>query len=537
MKKLLASLLLLLTFSAAQAQIVGTLPYTFVNGVTADATQVMANYNYIISQVNANAANGGANSSITSILGLTTPLSPGQGGSKYYSAGTSTGTANAQVVSTGITPTGFTLASGKVIYFIAGATNTGATTFTINGTAATAVEKLSSSGLLPLVGGEIVAGNPVLAFFDGTQYDLITPLSIKLLGKSVTLASATTTDLGTAATNTVTISGTTTITSFGSTAQVDYPLYNLKFSGSLTLTYNASSLILPGSANIVTQANDTATALYLGSGNWQFTSYQPAVISPSFVGVVLPGVSGFTAVNNSSTPNTKVDLNASRVIVSNSSGYGLQYLSPSTCTINFATTGAGALDTGTLSSATWYYIYYISNGAAINCLGSLSSTSPTLPAGYTYTIRVGAVQTDGSSNFYRTLQAGNTTQRTLKAGVTNNIAYPVLASGTTSGWSAVAVSGFVPPTATRIIGYVSGAVDFSGGVSGYILVAPNNVITPAEGTTAGVGVFSNLSGAAVGGTQQFNFVLETTNIYYAANTPTSTPTAVATGWTDSVNAN
>ena len=36
--------------------IVGALPYTLTNGVTADASRVMANYNYIVSQVNANAA-------------------------------------------------------------------------------------------------------------------------------------------------------------------------------------------------------------------------------------------------------------------------------------------------------------------------------------------------------------------------------------------------------------------------------------------------------------------------------------------------
>lgn len=46
--------------------IVGTLPYTLANGATADASQVMVNYNYIVSQVNANAApttaySGGSN--------------------------------------------------------------------------------------------------------------------------------------------------------------------------------------------------------------------------------------------------------------------------------------------------------------------------------------------------------------------------------------------------------------------------------------------------------------------------------------------
>ena len=56
------------------------LPNVLQNGTTADATQVMADFAAIISQVNANAAENGANSSITSLSGLTTPLSVGQGG-------------------------------------------------------------------------------------------------------------------------------------------------------------------------------------------------------------------------------------------------------------------------------------------------------------------------------------------------------------------------------------------------------------------------------------------------------------------------
>ena len=57
-------------------------------------------------------------------------------------------------------------------------------------------------------------------------------------------------------------------------------MYLLTFSGSLTLTYNASSLILPGKVSIVTQANDSATAIYLGSGNWQVVQYQRLASQP-----------------------------------------------------------------------------------------------------------------------------------------------------------------------------------------------------------------------------------------------------------------
>lgn len=60
--------------------IISALPFNLQNGTTADATQVMANFNQVVSNVNANAATAGANSNITSITGLTTPLSPTQGG-------------------------------------------------------------------------------------------------------------------------------------------------------------------------------------------------------------------------------------------------------------------------------------------------------------------------------------------------------------------------------------------------------------------------------------------------------------------------
>ena len=55
-------------------------PFNLQNGTTADATQVMANFLQIQNDVNANAAHSGANSDITQLSGLTTPLSIPQGG-------------------------------------------------------------------------------------------------------------------------------------------------------------------------------------------------------------------------------------------------------------------------------------------------------------------------------------------------------------------------------------------------------------------------------------------------------------------------
>lgn len=60
--------------------IITSLPVILQNGTTADASQVMANFNAIVNAVNANAAKSGVNSDITNITALTVALSVPQGG-------------------------------------------------------------------------------------------------------------------------------------------------------------------------------------------------------------------------------------------------------------------------------------------------------------------------------------------------------------------------------------------------------------------------------------------------------------------------
>lgn len=93
-------------------------------------------------------------------------------------------------------------------------------------------------------------------------------------GSFGTLASASTTNIGAANGNFGDITGTTTITAFDTvTAGITR---KIRFTGVLTLTYNATTLILPTAANIVTASGDTATFISLGSGNWICTQYQRA---------------------------------------------------------------------------------------------------------------------------------------------------------------------------------------------------------------------------------------------------------------------
>jgi len=89
-----------------------------------------------------------------------------------------------------------------------------------------------------------------------------------------TVASATTTDLGAVASDKVSITGTTTITSFGTVAAG--VKREGRFTGALTLTHNATSLIIPGGASLTTAAGDRFGAYSLGSGNWVVTWYTKA---------------------------------------------------------------------------------------------------------------------------------------------------------------------------------------------------------------------------------------------------------------------
>ncbi|MBF8732790.1 hypothetical protein IRZ59_20350 [Pseudomonas guariconensis] len=88
----------------------------------------------------------------------------------------------------------------------------------------------------------------------------------------VTLASAATVNIGAALANTINISGTTTINSLGTIAAG--ARRTLIFQGALTLTHNATSLILPSGADIVTKAGETADFISLGSGNWRCIEYR-----------------------------------------------------------------------------------------------------------------------------------------------------------------------------------------------------------------------------------------------------------------------
>jgi len=114
-------------------------------------------------------------------------------------------------------------------------------------------------------------------------------------------------------------------------------------------------------------------------------------------------------------------------------------------TINAATTGINALDTGSLANATLYAVYAVGDSTQNNTPGAVLSatlTAPLLPVGYDMYRLIGYVRTDGSAHFLAGYWSGSANERTFVYDVP--IATAVTA-GSSATYAAVTLTTFVPP--------------------------------------------------------------------------------------------
>ena len=196
---------------------------------------------------------------------------------------------------------------------------------------------------------------------------------------SADVASASTVDLGAQPGDFFNITGTTTITALG-TSQVG-TRKTVQFAGALTLTHNATSLILPGGANITTSAGDCADFLCIGTGgstsaNWRCTNYQKGsglsywawAVSATSAGTVSPSSSDHTkfyVVTGSS--DTTFNLPAAATVGSgymiglrNAKSSGSVVIDPNSSeTIEGQTTltlGIGSSKAIFCDGTTWYFV-------------------------------------------------------------------------------------------------------------------------------------------------------------------------------------
>ncbi len=153
----------------------------------------------------------------------------------------------------------------------------------------------------------------VLKVYDGTSWlpiGTIDPASHlwtpPLGGGTGSIVSAATTDLCASLPQSyVTITAANAISSFGSTCVAGAGKIARFTSAGLVLTYNVTSMILPGGINITTQAGDVAYLVPLGGGNWldaihmradgtALTTASAFASQISFTGVISPAALAVT---------------------------------------------------------------------------------------------------------------------------------------------------------------------------------------------------------------------------------------------------
>jgi hypothetical protein len=135
--------------------------------------------------------------------------------------------------------------------------------------------------------------------------------------------------------------------------------------------------------------------------------------------------------------------------------------------LNAGTTGANALDTGSLGASSWYHVFAIGDSTGVNataCLLSLSDTAPTLPSGYDVFRRVGSCRTDGSSDLVNFKQDGAGQDRKIFYFNVALANLQVLNGGTSATYADVDCSAVIPPTSQ--IGNFLLSTDFPGGSVG-----------------------------------------------------------------------
>lgn len=237
---------------------------------------------------------------------------------------------------------------------------------------------------------------------------------------------------------------------------------------------------------------------------------------------------------SSSGLSANVLVSVDEIVVENTSN---EYATLRTVSLTIAgtTTGANALDTGTIVGSTWYSVWVIYNGTTTAGLLSLSATAPTMPSGYTHKARVGWIRTDSSGNKYPLgfKQYGRTVQYIIGTG--NLTSSPMIVSGvqgvpTTPTWVAASISTFVPTTAAAI----SVSLFLTNANATYAILAPNNNYGGSNSTTVPPPLSVGFSGTSIGGNFVLtaSLILESTNIYYACNSGQGGATCL--GWEDNL---
>jgi hypothetical protein len=287
--------------------------------------------------------------------------------------------------------------------------------------------------------------------------------------------------------------------------------------------------------------NNIISVVYRAQDN-AFHLLNPPIQSASGANTPRCGVSGLK-ITNGTSPNSLVLITAGDAVMSSSSGLVINRANINVnlnITIGTTSTTPNGMDGEAPGSSTWIYVFLIDNGSSTAALGTASTgngLTPNLPSGYVYSCRVGAVQVDGSSNLFRTIQLGHRAQYTVTT-ASNTASLISLAVGSTGSvtvptWTAVTTAACVPPTATQIF------LTIYTNASGQFILAPNNNYGASNDATnppwINQVITSSPNPSGVNPSLTTSMLLESSSIYWASNSASGH--IWCGGYIDNVNAN
>ena len=219
---------------------------------------------------------------------------------------------------------------------------------------------------------------------------------------------------------------------------------------------------------------------------------------------------------NAGAPTNKIDVTYDRLSVQGFIGVSQSH------TIDFTTTGANALDTGTIAAATRYFIWEIFNQTTSTFagLGSTSESSPTMPVGYTFKRLIGMMETiPGAATFNDAYQIQNVLYYTTPG--------RILDAGNAATATSLDISAHAP-SATLAAAYL--VVSSNGNNACYVhfTTFANPPAPPTIAYVTSIVVGENTTGSAQG--RLMTPVSPRTTIYYASNTGTYTCSVAIAGW-------
>lgn len=258
----------------------------------------------------------------------------------------------------------------------------------------------------------------------------------------------------------------------------------------------------------------------------------------------LCGAVGLKIVNNA-TPNSQMTITADQTTAISPASVTVSRTSVSytlNITLGNVTAAVNGMDGEAPGTSAWLYVWIIDNGSGGGVLGSLSATAPTVPSGYTYKCRVGAIRVDGSGNLMRTIQLGNHVQYQVQtSGNTTSAVAIINGTGTSSNcttasptWESVSLAAAVPPVATEGDFILWSNYNGSGSLTATTLLAPNGNYGGTGTATTNPG-FTGLQNNNVGQPLSVRMLLETAQTAFYCGGGANSSLWIS-GWRDKVNA-